>query len=460
MDRTTDTLATYASDLRYEDLSPAAIHAAKRSLIDSLGCALGAFHAEPIEALRGLARLSSAAQPATIIGTEIRSTPEMAAFANGAMVRYLDFSDDYFGGAGDVGPHPSDNIASVLAAAESAGADGRALLTGIIIAYETCCQFVDGIDFKGVRPTWDYTTLHAISSALGVASVWRLPQAQTRDALALAAASNISLLQTRVGKLSHWKALAGPYGSRNGLFAATLARAGITGPDEPLEGKAGWMAHLNMKISLGGLGGGDIPFKIESTFYKSMPVRYSVQLAILTAFELRKIVAIDDIESIRVHVVKRYVTSRDREPEAWSPATRETADHSFPYLIAAALIDGEISERTFEPEHFRSLTLLSLADKVEMVEDPAFTAAFPATFNCRLEAKLYSGETRQVHQVNPKGHPANPMSDSEIEKKFERQAFGARLTEKQVRAVLDRLWNVDELKNLSELFPPLRVREM
>jgi 2-methylcitrate dehydratase len=458
-DRTTQMLAAYASQLGYADLSAAAIHAAKRSLIDSIGCAFGAFHAEPVRALRRLAGRASAVQPATVIGTEIRSTPELAAFANAAMVRYLDFSDDYFGGRGDVGPHPSDNICSVMAAAESVGADGRALLLGIAVAYEACGQIAEKIDFKGVKPTWDYTTLHAIASALGAANVWHLPYEQTRNALALAATANIGLLQTRTGELSHWKGLAGPYGSRNGLFAAMLAREGITGPDDPLEGKAGWMKHLNMPFRIEALGGGATPFKIESTFYKYMPVRYAVQLAIWTALELRQTVAFDEIASIRVFVVKRYVTSRASEPEAWAPTTRETTDHSFPYLIAAALVDGEISERTFTAERFRDPIILALADKIEMAEDPAYTAAFPRTFNCRLEVALRSGEARHVHQTNPKGHPANPMSDREIEEKFERQADTVRLPGAQVRAILDRLWTVDEQKDTSALFALLRVTE-
>jgi 2-methylcitrate dehydratase len=457
MDRTTHILASYVSDLEYAHLSHAAIHSTKRSLIDSVGCALGAFHAEPVQALHRLVGQTSARQPATVIGTDLRSTPELVGFANGVMVRYLDFSDDYFGGRGDVGPHPSDNIGSMLAVAESARADGRSLLAGIAVAYEVCGQFADKIDFKGVKPTWDYTTLHAMASALGAANIWRLPYVQSRNALALAATSNIGLLQTRTGELSHWKGLAGPYASRNGLFAASLAREGITGPEDPLEGKAGWMSHLNMPFRIERLGGGSTPFKIESTFYKFMPVRYAVQLGIWTALELRQTLALDEIAAIRVYVVKRYVTSRGNEPEAWAPTTRETADHSLPYLIAAALVDGKISDRTFSPERFYDPEILALGDKIEMVEDPDFTAAFPRTFNCRLEVQLRSGETRHVHKTNPKGHPGNPMSDREIEEKFERQADVVRLSPLQTRGILDALWTVDELKDISSLFPLLRV---
>ena len=453
MDRTAETLADYASGLRFADLTPAAIHAAKRSVIDSIGCAFGAFHAEPAKAMRKLASEVTAKHPATVIGTQIRSSPELAALANGAMIRYLDFSDDYFGGSGDIGPHPSDNICGVMAAAESAGADGRALILGTVIAYEVCAQLVDKVDHRGVKPTWDYTVLHAISTSLGAGKVLGLSRPQIQHALALAAVSNITLLQTRVGELSHWKGLAGPNGSRNGLFAAMLAQAGITGPEDPFEGKAGWMKHLNMPFELGALGGGTVPFKVEGIFYKYIPIRYSAQLMVWVALELRDKVNVQDIESICVFVPKRYVSSRADYPEYWNPTTRETTDHSFPYLIGAALIDGKISERTFTPERFRDPAILALIEKVHMAEDPVFSASFPRSYHCRFEVTTKSGEVVKVQQANPKGHPSNPMSDQEMEDKFLQQADAAMLPREQSRALLDNLWKLEGQRDLGALFP-------
>jgi 2-methylcitrate dehydratase len=128
MDQTVEKLVAYVSALTYADLTPAAIHAVKRSMIDSIGCALAAFHAEPLSRIRNLVSRVSSTHPATVIGSEIKTSPELAAFANGGMIRYLDFSDDYFGDKGDSGPHPSDNIGSILAAVESQGAGAEALL--------------------------------------------------------------------------------------------------------------------------------------------------------------------------------------------------------------------------------------------------------------------------------------------------------------------------------------------
>jgi 2-methylcitrate dehydratase len=456
MDRTAEAFVTFAHELSFSDLSPAGINAVKRSVIDSIGCAFGAFHADASKALRHLASQVTATKPATVIGTAIRTAPDYAALTNGAMIRYLDYSDDYFGGAGDIGPHPSDNIGGVLAAAESAGADGHGLILGIVIAYEACAQLTDRVNHGGVKPTWDYTTLHAISTSLGAGRVLGLTREQLRHALALATVSNITLLQTRHGELSNWKGIAGPNGSRNGLFAAMLAREGITGPDAPFEGKAGWMKHLKMPFELGPLGGGGRPFKVEGIYYKFFPIRYSAQLMVWVALELREKVNIADIVSICVYVPKRYVTSRADAPEHWNPTTRETTDHSFPFLVAAALIDGAINERTFTPECFRDPAILALADKVTMAEDPDFSRAFPQDYKVRFDVTMKSGDVVKVQQANSKGHPRNPMNDAEIEEKFLRQADGV-LPRQQSRALLAELWQLEKEISLARLFELMRI---
>ncbi len=456
MDKTTEKYASYAASLSYGDLTPGAIHAVKRSVVDSIGCVFGAFNAEPAKAVRRLASQVSASRPATVIGTRVKSSPEWAGFANGVMIRYLDFSDDYFGGSGaESGPHPSDNIGSVMAAAESAGADGKALVLGIALAYEACDRLVD---YTSLRPNgWDYPIMHSVGTSLGAGKVLGLSREQLGNALALAVVPNNCIRQTRLGELSNWKGLAGPNGSRNGLFAALLAREGITGPGEPFEGKAGFMKQLSSPFELGTLGGRGTPFKIEGTYFKSMPVMYSIQLPVWTALQLRSKVKIQDIESIRAFLDGHSFSGGAYGAERWDPRTRETADHSGPYLMGAALIDGEITEKTYEPQRFRDPILLTFIKKISVVEDKEYTAAFPRTFNCRIEATLKSGEVVTVHETNQKGHPANPLSDKDLEEKFVKQA-GDLLTGKQSRTILDSLWNLEKATDLSKLFVPMVVK--
>ena len=455
MDKTTETFASYAANLAYEDLTPKAIHATKRCIVDALGCAFGAFDAAPIKAVRAMASKVSSTQPATLIGTRIKSSPELAGFVNGSMIRYLDFSDDYFGTSGkQSGPHPSDNIGSILAAAESVGADGKALIMGTALAYETCNQLVDG---TLLHPNgWDYTIMHSVGTSLGAGKILGLSREQLGNALSLAVVANVSLWQTRLGELSVWKGMAGPNGSRNGLFAALLAKENITGPGEPFEGKAGFMKQLGSPFDLNHLGRKDLPFKIERTCYKYLPVMYSIQLPIWTALELRKQVDIDDIEAITVYLYAYTLSTDAYSPERWDPKTRESADHSGPYLIGAALVDGAITEETMTPHRFRDPGILSVVKKIEVKEDKQYSAAYPQALNCRFEARLKSGKVVSVHQANPKGHVANPLSDQELEGKFLKQACPL-LGEKPARALLERLWNLETLDDVSKLLPLMVV---
>ena len=459
MDKTKEKLVSYASSLSYADLTPAAIHAVKRSMVDAMGCAIGAFHAEPVTAARTVAAQVSATNPSTIIGTRIRSSPDLAAFVNGAMVRYSDFNDDYFGGNGETGPHPSDNIGAILAATEAAGGDGRTLVLGVALVYEICGQIVDRsrLQARDRGRGWDYPIFHAIASALGAGMVLGLNKEQLGNALALAVVPNICLNETRYGDLSNWKAFAGPNGSRNGLFAAVLAKAGLTGPAAPFEGKYGYAKQLSDPLELGTFAGPGTPFKIERTYFKYLPVRYTIQLAIWVAFELRTKLKLQDVESMCVYLEdgsSRVVAVED-SPEYWDPRSRETADHSFPYLIGAALVDGEITAKTFTPERYRDPAILALMQKIRFASDKQYKND-PRTFNCRIEANLKSGAMIALHQVNPKGHPANPMSDAEIEQKFLGQVDGV-LPKQQSRMLLDQLWELEALKDMKRFYELLLV---
>lgn len=457
MDKTTEKLAAYAAGLSYADLTPKTVHAVKRSVLDSIGCAIGAFDAPPLKALRALASRVTARRPATIFGTKIKTSPEWAGFANGAMVRYLDFSDDYFGGSGrQAGPHPSDNIGSILAIAESMRLDGKAAVLGIALAYEAAGHLTDLTVLHSQG--WDFPVMHAIGTAMGAGRVLGLSREQIGNAIAMALVPNIGLWQTRLGTISNWKGMAGPNGSRQGLFAALLAKEGITGPGEPFEGKAGFMKQLNNPIQLPALGGHGVPFKVEGTFFKYIPVMYSIQLPVWTAFEVRRQVDIAEIESIRVFLNDYALGTGAYDPDRWEPKTRESADHSGPYLIGAALVYGEIDEKTYEPERLRDPTILSLIKKVRVEEDKAYSKVFPGTFNCRFEVTLRSGRVVTVHKANPKGHPANPLSDTEIEEKFTR-LVAPKLDARQRSRTIERVWGLDRLEAPGSLFEAMALEK-
>ncbi len=447
MDKTQDSIASYAASLSTSDITPEALHAVKRSLIDSIGCALGAFSAEPVKIAQKLASRVTSTMPASLLGTSIKTCPEMAAFVNGTMVRYLDFNDDYIN---KDGPHPSDNIPAVLAVSEALHTDGKSLTCGITLAYEIVDQLVDSADF--MDRGWDYVTETSIGSALGAGKVLGLSKEQMAQALALAIVPNIGLQQTRVGELSMWKGCAGPNAARNGVFAALLASEGLTGPSQPIEGRYALWDKVTGKFELGPFGGEGRPFKIQDTFFKPRPVMYPTLLAVETALELRDKIDINNIDSIKV-VPPWFI---QEAPEFWDPHTRETADHSIPYMVVATLVDGEMSERTYTPERYRDPQILALLKKLTMEKDPEYVKDFPKTFHCRIEVTDKSGKKFTQHRKNPKGHPANPMSDTEIEEKFSKLVEHT-LTPKQVRTALDLLWRLEEINDVGRIFDVLLV---
>jgi 2-methylcitrate dehydratase len=450
MDGTVDKISTYSASLTYSELTPEAIHAVKRSLIDSIGCALGAFAAEPVKIARRIASRICSNNPASLLCTPIKTSPEMAAFVNGIMIRYLDFNDDYLN---KDGPHPSDNISAVLAICEALHTDGKSLACGIALAYEIVDQLVDvvGFTFRG----WDYVTMTSIGSAIAVGKVLGLSREKMAHALSLAIAPNIGLLQTRTGELSMWKGCAGSNAARNGLFAALLASEAMTGPNQVIEGPYGLWNQVTGKFELGPFGGRGRPFKIQETFFKPRPAMYTTLLPMEIALKLREEININEIDSIKIFL-DAFCLSTSSEAERYDPRTRETADHSIPYIVVAALVDGEISEKTYTPERYRDSKILSILKKVTMEEDPQYTREWPMTFNCRIEIEERSGQKWVKHMKNPKGHPANPMSDAEIEEKFLKLTRET-LSANQTQSALDLLWHLEEIRDVAQILDAVLV---
>jgi 2-methylcitrate dehydratase len=460
MDEAADALVGFTASVRFDALPPSAVHAARRVLVDSVGCAVAAAREPTIVGLQQLAQ--SFAGQTGLLCANVRTTPDMAAFVNGAMVRWKDFNDDYFGGSGDLGPHPSDNLGGILAAAELAGADGRGIVEGVIVAYEVVCQLIDQVQPLGRKRTWDYTVFHAAATALAAGRLLGLTRDQLSDALSLAVVPNLALNQTRNGELSQWKGLAGPYASRAGLFAALLARAGIAGPPEPFAGRAGLAAHLANPFPAGPLPGQshgqnhgqDHPYKVESICVKSLPVRYTNQLPTQIALALHPRLAgelaASAVESVTVYGLARDVVTREAFPHQWAPSSRETADHSLPYLVAAALVDGSITEQTFSAERYADPGLRELMLRIEFRGDPRYTAAFPGHQRGRIEVALSSGQVVALEQSDPLGHPANPMSDDQLTAKFLGQTEGI-LPDAAAQGLLDRLWALEKQPSAGEL---------
>jgi len=459
-----DRLARYCHALRYGDLPDAVVHEAKRRLLDSLGCALGAWNAPPCRIARLIARTVKVPQGATLWGTGHKTLPDLATFANGGLVRYLDFNDTYLS---KEPAHPSDNIPAILSVGEVVHASGKRVMEAIALAYEIQCRFCDA---AALRPCgWDHVTYGPFSSALGSAKLMKLSKEQTVQAINLAGIANIALRQTRVGDLSMWKACAFSNAARNGVFAAMLAQRGMTGPSPIFEGEKGFMKLVSGPFDLATLGGetGQASaigrFKILDTSIKHYPVEYHAQTAVEAAIALRD--ELMEAEGVRAveHVMDVEIGSYDvaieiigRDLEKWQPATRETADHSFPYCVATALLHGPVTLQSFGRKRLHNPAVRNLMKKIRVVQHLEFEARYPKSMPTRITVKTETGQTYMRQVDVPVGHPGNPMSDRDLEAKVRRLA-SRRLSRPRIDRLIEFVWNLERVRDVGTLMPLLRI---
>ena len=254
MENITGNLSAYGATLRYEDLPSEAIHKTKGLLIDTLSCGIGGFSSEPARIARRVAgTIYQCEMPATILGTSQTSSPELATFANGVMIRYLDFNDSFVSKGGG---HPSDNFAPVLTCADAIHAGGKGVIVAAVLAYEVFGRLFD--QFNLTPKGFDQAVTGVISGTMGASKILRLSEKQMAQAINLAVVANLSLGQTRLGELSMWKGCAMANAGRNAVFAALLAREGLTGPEPIFEGRSGFFKVVTGPFQLEKFGGNGI----------------------------------------------------------------------------------------------------------------------------------------------------------------------------------------------------------
>ena len=453
MDATARYLSGYAASLDYRDLPSDTVHEARRRMLDSVGCALGGFAAEPCRIARNLAPALESLGSARILGTGQSTMPDMAAFANTAMIRYLDCNDSFVSPGGG---HPSDMLPAVLAAAEVAGASGCEAITALVLAYEVYGQFA--ARFATREKGWDQGLFIGPASACAAGKILGLREEQLAHAMSMTVVSQVPLGQTRVGELSAWKGCATAMAVRNGVFAALLARSGMEGPPEPFSGRYGLFEQVTGELPLDGFGDAraDVPFKLADTSIKYFPVQIHTQAGAAMALELRGEFDLDDLERVHIRTYGVAVRNAAGEPEKWDPRTRETADHSLPYVVAAALTDGAVTPASFDEVRIADPRLRPLMRKVEVSEDPDATRAYPSQQRARMEIALRSGRRLTRAADYPKGHSRNPLSDTELEQKFLGLTAGV-LPRARQAALLESLRRFDELENMDALFKACQV---
>src|SRR5690606_24018894 len=375
-------------------------------VLDTLGVAIGALDAAPMTAVRGLVGDLGGAPAATLIGGG-RTSPDRAAFVNGALGRYLDFMDSYLA-EGETN-HPSDNLGAVLAAAESADASGAEFLSALAVAYQVHTRLSDVAPVRAKG--FDHTTQGAYAAAAAAAKALRLPAGQVPNAIAISGTANNALRVTRTGSLSHWKGLAYPNTAKEGLFAALLAARGITGPEEVFEGDKGFKDSIAGDFAID-WAAEDLE-RVRRTVVKKHNAEIHSQSALDTALDVRAQdgFAARAVKEVRLRTfdVAFSIIGGGEEGDKRTVRTKEEADHSLPYMLAAALLDGRVTPEQYAPERIAADDVQDLLHRVRIAPDPQLSARFPDEMPAELEVELADGTVFRSSQSSYQGFHTDPL---------------------------------------------------
>jgi 2-methylcitrate dehydratase len=452
MDSTSSAIAEYVAASRDAKLGPDASHAVRRTLVDSFACAIGGLDSRPAEIARTLAGATSSDPGATAFGLARPTSVELAVFANTAMTRYLDWNDTYFTQRGG-GGHPSDIVPTALAVGEAVGASGPAVMAAIACGYEVIGALASAVWVR--ERGWDQGINVVAATAMIAGCLLELNVAELGHALALAVTPNVPVRQTRIGHLSMWKGCATAGAARNGVFAALLAKNGMTGPPEPYEGRSGIWEQVTGPFDLQiPVTGGDLV--IQSAQTKLRPAEFNAQGPVELAVAIRESVDLASVTAIELQTYWLAYHEIGMDDAKWDPRTRETADHSLPWLLAVALTDGQVDLDSCSPARLADQDLRALMSKVRITESPGFTARFPREFPNRLVVRTADGREVVREASYPPGHRQNPVDDEQVNGKLDTVLRGRpdRDVELAMRA-RDGLWNIDQVDDVAALLQPL-----
>lgn len=442
-------MSRWAADLHFRDIAPDAVYHAKRFLLDSLGCALGGYQQHDVKiALEVLGEVAGQGS-ATIIGTGELMDPVSASLANALMIRCMDYNDIYWK---QDPSHPSDIFPAAIACCERAGSDGRELIVGLVLGHEFEMRFCEAA-LPGIRERgWHHATLTAFVSPIVAGRALRLSTEQIQHAIGISASHHCTLGAVTAGKLTMMKNTVDPMATQAGVLAALLAEKGYTGPEHVIDGKEGlaqvFRPEWKLAVLTEGLGDS---WRITQCGMKAFPTEALTHTPISAVLDLVKTNDLhpDLVEKIQIRSLARAADILS-DPSKYDPRTKETADHSLPYVIAAALVERQVTPAQFTMEKITDPKIREQLNKVEVVADPGIEKVFPA-----LQRVIVHIDTKDGHSFNkqldyPKGDPRNPLTDEELEEKFASLAEGV-LTKPAQQKVKEAVWNLERVESVSEL---------
>lgn len=435
-------LATFVLRTSYDDLSKEARHQLKIRVLDSLGCALGALNEEPIKIIKTQIEDFGGNGYCTAIGGN-RTAPDRAALYNSALVRYLDFNDSYL--AKGETCHPSDNLGAVMAASEYAKRSGREFLTALAVAYHVQCRLSDVAPVRAKG--FDHTTQGSYAVAAGVSKALGLDRIKTANAIAISGTAFNALRVTRTGALSNWKGLAYPNTAFGCTHAAFLAMRGITGPLEVFEGNKGFKETIagryQIDWSLENLE------RVTRTIVKKYNAEIHSQATLEGILEFRQGHHFRAEEIARIEIetfdVAYHIIGGGEEGDKTIVGTKEEADHSLQYMVAAAILDNQVMPDQYKPERIRQQDIQTLLRKISVLPKEDFSRLFPEEMPCRLRIFLTDGREFSIEKREYEGFHTKPMRWDTVVRKFE--FLSAPATDPHLRReIVDAVSNLDNIQ--------------
>jgi len=441
-------IAEFAVNLKYEDLPENVVNEVKRYLYDSIGCAYGAMDTKDVGIMRGIYKEMGGAPESTTIGFGDKIPAVNSSLVNSLMIRALDFNDIYWK---EDPSHPSDIIPAALSVAEKYNADMKTVITAIALAYEfeqRLCEFA----VPGVRERkWHHATLTQFVSPIVAGKVMGLNVDQMVNAIGISGSHNHTIGCPTAGKLTMMKNTVDPMAVQAGVFAAMMAENGYTGTEAVFEGKEGFMDcffgwdYTNQKNDPINMKGRDpnalLPdwnwdiekltgnlgqkFKILECSMKAFPTEALTHTHISATLKVMKSnrLSYKEVEEVKVTTIARACDILF-DPHKYRPDSRETADHSLPYCIAAAIVDGKITTQSFSDEKMKDPAIWEVIDKIKGEASIEFEKMFPAKQPSKVVIKTKSGEFFSAYLEYPKGDPREPMTSEDLDNKFTALAEG------------------------------------
>jgi 2-methylcitrate dehydratase len=444
----TRAMAEFAVGLEYDDLSTEAVAAAKRFLIDAIGCAFGGWRAEEAAIVRDSARDAGGTEESTLLVSGEQTSAASAALVNAHMVRVLDFNDVYWK---QDACHPSVLVPVALAVAEREGRGGRDLLTAIVLGYEFEIRFCEaaapGIGDRG----WHPATFTGLVAPIVAGKMLDLSAERMASAIAISGARSCTL-GVAAGDAAMLAGLADPLAAQGGVAAALLAERGLTGPEEVIDGAGGLAGALGPEWKLGALTDGlGESLRITQCAMKSFPTASlaHASLSALLKIVKSKRIAPDDVESIEVKTTRRAAETL-AGPSAQNPATRRAAARSLPWCAAAAAARGRVTLAELDGDALADVTIRGLLGAVRVVGEPQFDALFPRLHAAEVTVVTRAGERYVERSEHAKGDARDPLTDEEVAEKFASLSEGL-LSAKRRGEILAAIEEIEAVDNVIEL---------